>query len=78
MITNSATLAGGAALPAFIVFSEASSNSGLKFTVSTANNLAVGTYQLLMTSTFILAPLPAVTQTRTFTLLVTAAAAKVS
>jgi hypothetical protein len=38
------------------VFSETSSNTSLKFTVNTANKLSVGTYQMLVTTTFLLAP----------------------
>jgi hypothetical protein len=56
VITNSASLASGEALPGFIVFSETSSNTSLKFLVNTANKLSVGTYQMLVTTTFLLAP----------------------
>ena len=50
VITKTATLAGGGALPEFIVFSEIAT----KFTVSSVRNSDVGTYQILVTITFTL------------------------
>jgi hypothetical protein len=50
VITKTATLASGGALPGFIVFSEIAT----KFTVSSVKNSDVGTYQILLTTTFTL------------------------
>jgi hypothetical protein len=55
VIANSASLASSGVLPAFIVFSEILGTS-LKFAVSSVNNLSVGTYQILVTTTFSLLP----------------------
>jgi hypothetical protein len=58
-----------------MVFSEFGSGAtaSRKLTVNTVNNSFVGTYQILVTVAFSLAPLPAVIQTLAFTLQVTAA-----
>jgi len=54
VITKTATLAGGGVLPGFIVFSDigSGSTSSRKFTVSSLNNSDVGTYQILVATTF--------------------------
>jgi len=54
VITKTATLVGGGVLPGFIVFSEigSGSTSSRKFTVSSLNNSDVGTYQILVATTF--------------------------
>ena len=54
VITKTATLESGGILPGFIVFSEIGSGStaSRKFTVSSLSNSDVGTYQILVTTTF--------------------------
>ena len=63
VITKTATLASGVALPGFIVFSEIAT----KFTVSSVKNSDVGTYQILLTTSFTLVDQTR-TQTQTLTL----------
>ena len=58
VITYSASLASGGLWPVFMVFSEFGSGTTAyrKITVNTVNNSFVGTYQILVTVAFSLAP----------------------
>ena len=58
VITYSAGLQSGLSLPVFIVFSEFGSGlaASRKITVNTVSNSFVGTYSILVTATFSLAP----------------------
>jgi len=74
-VTYAASLSNLAALPAFITFSQTGTapNVFSNFAVNTIDNLNVGTYQIIVTATFLMGKYPAQSQTQTFTLTVTAA-----
>ncbi len=62
-ITNTASLANHTVLPSFIKYTQigTGATSTLNFEVNTSDNLAAGTYQIIVTATFSLSPFPSQT-----------------
>jgi len=62
-ITNTASFANLAVLPSFIKYTQigTGATSTLNFEVNTSDNLSVGTYHIIVTTTFSLSPLPSQT-----------------
>ena len=60
-VAYAASLSDGAALPAFITFSQTGTDPNVvsNFAIKTINNLNVGTYQITVTATFVLGTYPA-------------------